>query len=88
MKTYNLLVKNGDYCPCQVPQSEDTRCLPCKQYERTGHCVCGKYPDTYEKMNKEDISAIKIYILAIIIMILILFFGCKFIFHILFSLFK
>lgn len=37
-------VKYGEYCPCQVIKSEDTKCFPCKFYKEKGICLCGKYP--------------------------------------------
>ncbi len=37
--------QNNGYCPCEITQTEDTKC-PCKKFreqEAEGECHCGRY---------------------------------------------
>lgn len=38
------LLKNNNYCPCQLEQTEDTKCM-CKDFRDTeaGICHCGLF---------------------------------------------
>lgn len=52
----NALLSSGGYCPCQVPQSEDTMC-PCKNYREENKCICGlfvKVPQSVVNDNGEN----------------------------------
>ena len=38
------LKANNNYCPCQIKQTEDTKCV-CKEFreQESGPCHCGLY---------------------------------------------
>lgn len=38
------LIENGGFCPCQLEQNEDTKCI-CKDFleQSSGACHCGLY---------------------------------------------
>jgi len=36
--------ENGDYCPCKIEKTDDTKCM-CKEFreQEGGECHCGLY---------------------------------------------
>lgn len=38
------LKENGNYCPCKIEKTEDTKCM-CKEFleQESGECHCGLY---------------------------------------------
>jgi len=38
------LKKNGNYCPCRIEKTEETKCM-CKEFreQEIGECHCGLY---------------------------------------------
>lgn len=38
------LKENGNYCPCRLEKTEDTKCM-CKEFreQESGECHCGLY---------------------------------------------
>lgn len=49
MRIKSALKENGGYCPCQIEQTSDTKCL-CKDFhdklgdpDFEGYCICGLY---------------------------------------------
>ena len=43
-KILQALKDNGNYCPCRLEKTEDTKCI-CKEFreQESGPCHCGLY---------------------------------------------
>jgi hypothetical protein len=59
-KISKAVEENGQYCPCLIERSEDTKCI-CKDFkfqDIVGKCHCGRYVKVPEYYTEEELQNI------------------------------